>query len=222
MNTVNLTGRLTSDVELKKTNSGVSYCRVTVAVRKRGKVQQGQPDSDFISVSAFRNTAELVARYCGKGSMVGFIGHLSQNIYEKDGKRVYSLEVIADSVEFLGSPRNQNNQNNQQNNGYNSNGYNNGGYNNNNGGYSNNGGYNNNNYNNGNNYNGANNGYNGNNGTSGNSYNNYNQNNQNSQNNQNNQSNGNYSNSGYPANGSADNNSANGDGYDVGYDDIGF
>lgn len=217
MNTVNLTGRLTSDVELKKTNSGVSYCRVTVAVRKRGKAQQGQPDSDFISVSAFRNTAELVARYCGKGSMVGFIGHLSQNIYEKDGKRVYSLEVIADSVEFLGSPRNQNNQNNQQNNGYNNNGYNNGGYNNNNGGYSNNGGYNNNNYNNGNNYNGANNGYSGNNG---NSYNNYNQNN--AQNNQNNQSNGNYSNSGYPANGSADNNSANGDGYDVGYDDIGF
>lgn len=220
MNTVNLTGRLTSDVELKKTNSGVSYCRVTVAVRKRGKVQQGQPDSDFISVSAFRNTAELVARYCGKGSMVGFIGHLSQNIYEKDGKRVYSLEVIADSVEFLGSPRNQNNQNNQQNNGYNNNGYNNGGYNNNNGGYSNNGGYNNNNYNNGNNYNGVNNGYNGNNGTSGNSYNNYNQNN--AQNNQNNQNNGNYSNSGYPANGSADNNSANGDGYDVSYDDIGF
>ena len=71
MNKVILMGRLTADPELRQTQSGISSCRFTVAVNRRiADKNTGERQADFISCTAWRQTAEFVSRYFKKGSMI--------------------------------------------------------------------------------------------------------------------------------------------------------
>ena len=107
MNRVFLIGRLTKDLELRKTTNGTSVTSFTVAISRR--VGSGQePQTDFINCVAWNKTAENMVQYLHKGSQVGVEGRIQSRSYDnKDGQKVYVTEVVADNVEFLGS-RNDN------------------------------------------------------------------------------------------------------------------
>ena len=95
MNSVTISGRLTSDVEVRKTQSGLSVASFTVAVQK------DKEHADFINCVAWRQSADFLGQYSHKGDMVGAMGRLQTRDYERDGQKVYVTEVIADRVEIL-------------------------------------------------------------------------------------------------------------------------
>lgn len=128
INNVVLIGRLTADPDLRKTPSNVSALQGTLAVNRNFKNQNGEREADFINFQAWRNTADIIAAYCGKGSLIGITGRIQTRNYEnQQGQRVYVTEVVADSVTLLESRNNQQggqqNQDNSFQNGNNSNGY---------------------------------------------------------------------------------------------------
>lgn len=104
MNNVTLVGRLTKDVELKYTNSQTAVATGTLAVNRTFKNQNGEREADFINIVAWRKTAEILAEHTSKGSLVGVVGRIQTRNYEdKDGKRVYVTEVVAESINLLDS-----------------------------------------------------------------------------------------------------------------------
>lgn len=103
INRVIYVGRITKDPVLRKTANGASVVSFTVACTRRFK-QEGQPEADFINTVAWNKTADIVQQYTHKGSLVGVEGRIQTRSYDdKDGKRVYVTEVVADSVQFLES-----------------------------------------------------------------------------------------------------------------------
>ena len=103
MNSVNLVGRLARDPDIKYTNGGTSIARFTVAVDRRFK-SEGGPTADFPSVVAFGKTAEFIEKYFHKGQRIGLSGRIQTGSYDdKDGKKVYTTDVIAEAVEFVES-----------------------------------------------------------------------------------------------------------------------
>lgn len=105
MNKALLVGRLTKNVELKTTQSGVSVCSFTIAVNRRFKNAEGNYDADFINCVAWRSQAEFLSKYFSKGSMVGICGSIQTRSYEKDGHNVWVTEVVADEVSFVGDKK---------------------------------------------------------------------------------------------------------------------
>lgn len=104
MNHISIIGRLTADPELRQTQSGIASCRFTVAVNRKHKNEDGSYDADFISCTAWKQTAEFVSRYFNKGSMIAVEGELRNNNYtDKDGVTHYGFVVNVNSVEFCGS-----------------------------------------------------------------------------------------------------------------------
>lgn len=102
INRVILVGRLTKDPELRKTNNGTAVASFTIAVDDRTKDANGERTTSFIPCAVWNQAAENVSKYCHKGSLVGVDGRLNQRTYDsKDGKKVSVIEVIADSVQFL-------------------------------------------------------------------------------------------------------------------------
>ena len=103
MNNVSLVGRLTKDVEVKYTNGGSSIARITVAVDRKFKQENG-PTADFIPCIAFGKTAEFIEKYFSKGQRIGLIGRIQTGSYEKeDGTKVYTTDVVIENVEFVES-----------------------------------------------------------------------------------------------------------------------
>jgi single-strand DNA-binding protein len=103
-----LVGRLTRDPELKYTTSNIPYTRFTIAVNRTFSGANGEREADFIQCIAWRRQAEVVARFVRKGSLVGVEGRIQTGSYDdKDGKRVYTTDVVCDSVQFL-EPRGEN------------------------------------------------------------------------------------------------------------------
>ena len=114
INRVVLIGRLTKDPELRKTQSGTSVVSYTIAVNRRSQTP-GQPDADFINCVAWNKTAELMAQYLHKGSLIGVEGRIQTRSYDnQQGQRVYVTEVVTDSVQFL-EPKNAQPQQNSYN-----------------------------------------------------------------------------------------------------------
>lgn len=113
INRVVLVGRLTKDVDLKYTPSGVAMARFTLAVNRTFTNQQGEKEADFINCLVWRKQAENAANYLSKGSLAGVEGRIQTGSYEgQDGKRVYTTDVVADSVQFLEPKNGQATQNN--------------------------------------------------------------------------------------------------------------
>ncbi len=105
LNKVILMGRLTADPELRQTPNGVSTCRFTVACDRNFVPQGGERQADFITVVAWRQTAEFVSRYFAKGRMICVEGNLRTSSYpDKRYSDVthYVTEVYADQVYFAG------------------------------------------------------------------------------------------------------------------------
>ena len=95
-------GNLVRDPESRTTNSGSSVCSFTVAVNRRGKQAEGQPEADFFRVSAWNKMGENCQKYLTKGKKVAVVGSVSVHTYQaQDGTTKASLEVFAQEVEFL-------------------------------------------------------------------------------------------------------------------------
>lgn len=122
INNVTLTGRITKDLEKHQTNKGTSVVNFSLAVDRRFKGSNGNREADFISIQAWGMTADLLCKYCGKGSLIGIEGRIQTRNYENNqGQRVYVTEVVAENVTFLDSKKKNNDQSQQG--GYQSNGY---------------------------------------------------------------------------------------------------
>ncbi len=109
INSVVLVGRLTKDVEVRKTGSGISYARFTVACDRRysggqNNQQNNQPTADFIGCVAWRQSADFLGSYGRKGSLVGINGSIQTGSYtDRDGKKVYTTDIVCDRVQLLES-----------------------------------------------------------------------------------------------------------------------
>ena len=103
LNIAVIMGRLTADPELKSTGGGVSVCSFTVAVDRRFKGQNEERQADFIRCVAWRQSAEFLARFFRKGSMVAVTGSIQVRSYEdKNGNKREAVELVADQINFTG------------------------------------------------------------------------------------------------------------------------
>lgn len=103
-NNTTLIGRLVRDPELKYTQSGEAVVKFTLAVNRDFKNKQGEYDADFINCIAWRKQAENLANFKRKGDEIAIQGRIQTGSYEgQDGKRVYTTDVVAESIKFLGS-----------------------------------------------------------------------------------------------------------------------
>ena len=109
VNHVVLVGRLTKDIEVRKTNSNTSVCSFTVAIDRRFQSQQGEKTADFINCIAWRQAADFLANYASKGTIVSVEGRIQTRNYDGANGKVYVTEVVADNVQII-SNRNSNNQ----------------------------------------------------------------------------------------------------------------
>ncbi|BAS29436.1 single-stranded DNA-binding protein [Limnochorda pilosa] len=108
LNRIILIGRLVADPDMRYTQSGTAVTHFTLAVDRPFTNQQGERETDFIDVVAWRKLAETVANNLSKGRLVAVDGRLQVRTYDaSDGTRRKAAEVVADTVRFLDSPRRQ-------------------------------------------------------------------------------------------------------------------
>ena len=101
LNKIFIMGRLTRDPELRRTQNGTAVTSFTMAVDRDFKNADGTKDTDFIDVVAWRNTAEFVSKYFGKGRMAVVEGRLQLRDWtDKDGNKRRNAEVLADNIYF--------------------------------------------------------------------------------------------------------------------------
>lgn len=99
-----LTGRLTTDADLKYTSSGTAVASFTLAVNRQFTNQSGEREADFINCVVWRKQAESLANFTRKGSLIGVEGRLQTRSYDnQQGQRVYVTEVVVDSFSLLES-----------------------------------------------------------------------------------------------------------------------
>lgn len=105
INRVVLVGRLTKDVEVRKTQSGLSVASFTVACDRNRRAQDNsQQTADFINCVAWRQSADFLGQYAHKGALIGVDGRIQTRSYDRnDGTKVYVTEVVCDSVQLLES-----------------------------------------------------------------------------------------------------------------------
>ena len=102
MNTTQLVGRLTKDVDLKHTQSGTAVGSFTLAVNRGFKNEAGEREADFINCVIWRKPAETLAQYTRKGSQIGIEGRIQTRNYEnQQGTRVYVTEVVVNNFHLL-------------------------------------------------------------------------------------------------------------------------
>lgn len=105
MNSVQILGRLTGDPELRKSQSGISCCKFTVAVNRKFKNKLGEYEADFISCIAWKEKAEFISRYWSKGKLIALEGELRSGSYQ-DRKHQdvmhYTTDVIVNNAYFCG------------------------------------------------------------------------------------------------------------------------
>lgn len=98
MNNIVILGNLTRDVESGTTQSGINFCKFSVAVARPHK----RDETDFFNVTAWRGLADNCSKYLSKGKKVAVSGSMTSNTYEnKEGKKVTTWEVQADLIDFI-------------------------------------------------------------------------------------------------------------------------
>lgn len=106
LNRIVLMGRLTKKPELRRTQSGVAMTSFSLAVERDYKDAEGNRETDFIDVVAWRSTAEFAAKYLDKGRMAAVTGLLQTHNWEdRNGNKRRSVEVVVDSIYFAESKR---------------------------------------------------------------------------------------------------------------------
>ena len=107
MNKITLIGNLTKEPDVRSTPSGITVCQFTIAVNRRFPNSDGDRQTDFFRIYAWRQLGEVCGRCLSKGKKVAVLGELQARTYEaKDGTTHLSLDVQADEVEFL-SPKDE-------------------------------------------------------------------------------------------------------------------
>lgn len=109
MNKIILIGRISSDIDVRQTQSGTSTATFSVAVDRAGK----EKTTDFIRCVAWGKTSEFLAQYFSKGKQIALEGNIKTGSYEKDGVKHYTTDVWVDKVEFVGSKGNSDSQQTQ-------------------------------------------------------------------------------------------------------------
>ena len=114
LNKVILAGRITADPELKQTPSGVSLVTFSLAVNRRFGSRDGQnqqPEADFFRITAWRNTAEFIAKYFRKGSAICICGSIQNRSWtDQNGQKRYVTDIIAEEANFVESRNTQDGQ----------------------------------------------------------------------------------------------------------------
>lgn len=106
INSIVLVGRTTKNIELKQNKNGTNYVQFTLAVNRPFKDEQGQQQADFIQCVAWNKTAETIAKYVPKGTMIGVEGRLQVRSYDNEaGVRQYISEVLVNKFTFLESKK---------------------------------------------------------------------------------------------------------------------
>ncbi len=106
INNIVLVGRTTKTIELKQNKNGTNYVQFTLAVNRPYKDEQGQQQADFINCVAWNKTAETIAKYVPKGTMIGVEGRLQVRSYSNEaGVRQYLSEVLVNRFTFLESKK---------------------------------------------------------------------------------------------------------------------
>ncbi len=106
LNHILIHGRLTADPEIKQTQSGVSFCNITVAV-DRSYTKGEEKQTDFFTVACWRGLAEVVAKFFKKGKEIVVLGEMqSRKWQDNDGNNRVSWEIQANTVDFCGSKGN--------------------------------------------------------------------------------------------------------------------
>ena len=105
MNKAELLGRLTQDIEIKKTENDNSVINFSIAVNRRF-AKEGQQTADFIDYVAWNNTAEHISKYYKKGDMIAVVGSIqTSNWIDDDGNKHYSTKVLVEEVYFTGNKK---------------------------------------------------------------------------------------------------------------------
>ena len=106
MNKIILMGRLTKNPEVSHSTSGNAFARYDLAVDRKFK-KEGEPEADFFSLVSFGKQAEFVEKYLQKGTKIVISGRLQNNNYtNKEGQKVYGVQIITEEVEFAESKKN--------------------------------------------------------------------------------------------------------------------
>lgn len=106
LNTVALTGRLTKAIDLRYTQSGIAVGSFNLAVDRQFRSANGERETDFINCQIWRKSAENLANFTHKGSLIGIEGHIQTRTYDNNqGQKVYVTEVVVDNFALL-QPKN--------------------------------------------------------------------------------------------------------------------
>ena len=105
MNNFNCIGRITKDLEVKTSQGGTAVLNNTVAINRPFKNKQtGEREADFINFVAFGKTAEIIAQYHQKGSLIGLSGRMQSRSYQNsNGQKVFVTELVVNEMHFTGS-----------------------------------------------------------------------------------------------------------------------
>ena len=106
MNSVQIIGNISNDIDLSATPNGKYVAKFNIAVNN----PYNREKTSFLPVEIWGKNAENTAEYCSKGSKVGVVGHIEVDQWERDGKRQYKTKIVASSIEFL-TQKNQSNTN---------------------------------------------------------------------------------------------------------------
>ena len=106
MNKAILTGRITDNLELKKTQSNKSVLNYSIAVDKGTKDEHGNKEVIFIEIQSWGQQAEFLQQYAGKGVLILVIGRIEHSVYKsKDGSNIRKTYVVSENVEILNKPK---------------------------------------------------------------------------------------------------------------------
>lgn len=105
LNQIILVGRLTHDITVHKSESGIKVATISLAIPRSFKNSEGSYDTDFIDCVAFDNIAANTSEYCSKGDIVGVKGRVQSRIVEKENNKEYIMEIVAEKITFLSSKR---------------------------------------------------------------------------------------------------------------------
>lgn len=104
MNNISIVGRITKDIELQTTSSGIEFTRFNVAVQSKFKTTDGEKKVNFFTCIAWRENAKNIAKYFKKGYPIGITGSMESRSYEKeDGSTQNIWELNLESFSFVGS-----------------------------------------------------------------------------------------------------------------------
>lgn len=105
LNQIVLVGRLTRDISVNKSGKGNKVATISLAIPRSFKNSEGVYDTDFIDCVLFDSIADNTSEYCKKGDIVGIKGRVQSRVVEKEDKKEYLTEIIAEKVTFLSSKK---------------------------------------------------------------------------------------------------------------------